>query len=90
MAFPGSHHRADGRFQNPWPNATPPGFRDLLRWRLDRLLRPPPAGADPATFPRATPRFGLARSNGAVAVTWIGHSTGIIEVGGKTILTDPV
>ena len=87
---PGPHHDAGGRFRNPWPNAEARGFRDVLKWSLERRANPRPAVVDPAPFRSAGPRFGAASATGAVAVTWIGHSTVVLEVGGKTILTDPV
>lgn len=90
MAFP-SHHDPRGRFRNPWPETAPRGLADVFRWSLERnLTRRPPPDPDPSVFASVTPRFGLARAPGALAVTWIGHSTTVVELGGMTVLTDPI
>ena len=52
-------------------------------------MRRPPPDPDPSVFPRVLPRFGLARPGG-LAVTWIGHSTLVIEFDGATVLAEPI
>src|SRR3954471_19100056 len=49
-----SHHRPDGGYRNPWPDAQPAGFRAFLRWQLAerRRLAPNPARD---SLPRRTP-----------------------------------
>src|SRR5207253_10735455 len=68
---------------------------DLLRWRWDaarRGLPPPPA----APTPRVDPDLGFLRANAIAgdamqpAVTWIGHATVLAQLGGVTLLTDPI
>jgi L-ascorbate metabolism protein UlaG (beta-lactamase superfamily) len=68
-------------------------LRSLRIW-WDRLTREPdPAeeeARDPARFvapARPTPR---SWSNGGITVSWIGHSTFLINLDGTMILTDPV
>jgi len=78
------------RFSNPWPTQPPPGHNNVLRWALaHRLTRPPdPPGR---VLDAATPSFALpaARSD-ELTVTWIGHSTTLVQIGGLNVLTDPV
>jgi L-ascorbate metabolism protein UlaG (beta-lactamase superfamily) len=78
----------------PGPAGAPPpanrrrgGLIAILRWQFGGDRRPwPPQPPDPAPAgdPKALPPLGSA------SVTFIGHSTFLIRVGGLTILTDPV
>lgn len=95
--------RIDGRFVNPAfvhpPQRLPEeggpapeddeerGFRDFVKWRLERrkyaehepvverVAREGPVGAPPEE---------------GIRVTWVGHSSTILQVDGKTLLLDPV
>ena len=88
----GSHHAPDGRFRNPWPDSTPPAFRDILRLmgeqrRGARLSPTPPRG----TFPTASPDVvHPRRTDDGISATWIGHSTVLLQVGALNVLTDPM
>lgn len=88
------HHRPDGRgYLNPWPKGADPG-RDrgaLLRWmwerRRDGVAHDPgrdalPVVASDVAHPWAAP--------GEVRVTWVGHSTFLVQLPGLNLLTDPV
>jgi len=90
MALP-PHHHPRGGFRNPWPDASPKGLADVARWSLERNLRRRKApDPDPGVFVRAKPRLGHPGKTGGLAVTWIGHSTAVIEFPGLTVLTDPI
>jgi N-acyl-phosphatidylethanolamine-hydrolysing phospholipase D len=69
------------------------GFRDVLRWKLlDRL-----AGRrlrDPAGYEYTTPvrinDGSLVASPTPPSLTWIGHATFVLRLGGELIATDPI
>lgn len=79
-----------GRFRNPWKLPSPRGLASLLLWSLRRWFLGLPADSDPDSLPRARPEAGRPLSDGALAVTWLGHSTVLLEAGGRAVLTDPV
>jgi N-acyl-phosphatidylethanolamine-hydrolysing phospholipase D len=86
------HHRGDGGFRNPWPNSQLHGFGDFLRWRLgerrEQAIAPsPPRNSLPTRHPAiVAPRA----ARGHRSVTWVGHSTVLLQLGPLNVLTDPV
>lgn len=73
------------RFANPAPAPGLPGPRELLRWLASR------APEAPRDFrPPFVENTGEALRSGRPAVTWIGHATLLVQLGGATILTDPI
>ena len=89
-----SHHRPNG-FQNNYLEFEPKSLSEVLRWRREaaRLRLPPPPRAP---TPRVAPDLDWLRANAAAgaamapAVTWIGHATAMVQLGGLTVLTDPM
>jgi N-acyl-phosphatidylethanolamine-hydrolysing phospholipase D len=85
---PPAHHAPRG-FRNPWPTDDGrPGFGDFLRWRRERAGAPPrPVPEFPVAIAApSVPRAGAAEAR----LTWIGHSTFLIQAGPVNVLTDPV
>ena len=83
----------NGGFRNPWRDTNEdwrPG--GVLRWQWERwrsgnLPRLP--GSD--AFPRATPAIANPRAaHDEMRLTWVGHSTYLLQIGSLNILTDPV
>jgi N-acyl-phosphatidylethanolamine-hydrolysing phospholipase D len=86
------HHRPDG-FQNNYTDATDKSRMELLRWQWERAragLPKPPEKLTPVVAPDM--KFVSANQGAAQepAITWIGHATMLVQMGGLTILTDPI
>ncbi|MDX1657068.1 MAG: MBL fold metallo-hydrolase, partial [Candidatus Competibacteraceae bacterium] len=81
------HHTPTG-FTNPGPY-DPPGGLDFLRWQWRRLGKDIP-GPEAYDFPLAKGDAArLQEPAGRTALTWIGHSTLLLQLEGRNILTDP-
>jgi N-acyl-phosphatidylethanolamine-hydrolysing phospholipase D len=84
------HRDPSGKFRNPWPGASPHGFRDFLKWVSERRrARHSPASAP--VFQSAVPAFSAPRAApDDVIVTWVGHSSFLLQIGSANILFDPI
>ncbi|MFD3993985.1 MBL fold metallo-hydrolase [Streptomyces sp. NPDC058583] len=86
-----------GRLRLDWPRsfadrltAPLPGVRALARLAREGAVRPRPEGLrdipllpfEPGPLPHAGPD--------TLAITWAGHASWVLRVGGLTVLTDPV
>jgi L-ascorbate metabolism protein UlaG (beta-lactamase superfamily) len=78
--------RFDGRrYENPGESASRT-MRELLRWQFTAVRRPWPAWVEQehaVTLPGAVP-------TGTLVLTFVNHSTFLLQTGGAAILTDPV
>ncbi|HJR67088.1 MAG TPA: MBL fold metallo-hydrolase [Gemmatimonadaceae bacterium] len=84
------HHAPNGKFRNPW-GLKESRFAGLLRWRWNRVRHPLPRddGARSLQGVPSSVRVPRAPAN-EIAVTWVGHSTLLVQLGAINILTDPV
>jgi N-acyl-phosphatidylethanolamine-hydrolysing phospholipase D len=76
------HRAAEDGFRNNYPHPRKEGF---WRWKWDQLREGLPA--EPAggyRFETAMPQLSQNPS-----VTWVGHATVLVRVGGRSVLTDP-
>lgn len=88
------HHRPGG-FQNSDGDFVPRSLAEVLRWKW-RAARDglPPAPMTPT--PRVEADLAFLKANAAAggamvpAVTWIGHASVMAQLGGITLLTDPI
>ena len=82
--FPVSDHCDGERFFNPGPQQAR-GLRAVLKWRMEGKRAQWPAHVDNTPYPppgEVPP--------GHVGVTFIGHASFLLRLGGVNILTDPV
>lgn len=84
-----SHHQGRA-FRNPWPNSTPQGFRGVVKWMLTRSRNAKPSIASDAALPRPANSVRPPERSRHLAITWIGHSSFLIQCDGLNILTDPM
>ena len=83
------HHRERG-FVNQNPAFERPGFWATQRFRLNRVWHSLTDGRAPVEFPRvANDGRALRETAAGPTLTWIGHSTFLIQLDGLNILTDP-
>jgi N-acyl-phosphatidylethanolamine-hydrolysing phospholipase D len=93
-ATPPSHHRDSG-YQNNYIDFAPKGLGTLLQWKLQAAREGVPR-APREPIPVVRPDLDFIRANaraGATmqpAVTWIGHASALVQLGGINLLTDPI
>jgi L-ascorbate metabolism protein UlaG (beta-lactamase superfamily) len=81
----------DGVFVNIDPTSTLSLDREEQRMILREVLSSRSASRPPGPIPLAPmPTGGLGAEPGALAVSWFGHSTVLLEIDGYRVLTDPV
>lgn len=91
------HHRPEGFVNLAGPTGGKP-FAEFARWQWERLrdgLPKPPSThvAGYAGFPVVRPDLELLRANSGgdrTTVTWIGHATLFLQIGGLNVLVDPI
>jgi N-acyl-phosphatidylethanolamine-hydrolysing phospholipase D len=69
-----------------------PGYGSLLKWMLvHRTTRPRPKDPDPSVFARVRSSFVTPRAAPSqLTVTWVGHASLLIQLGGMNVLVDPM
>ncbi|CAN5533849.1 MBL fold metallo-hydrolase [soil metagenome] len=88
------HHHQEG-FQNVHTEFVAKGLGEVLRWRWNATRKGlPPPPREP--IPQVAADLGFLRRNAAAgaqmepAATWVGHATVLAQLGGLTLLTDPI
>lgn len=81
-----------GLFENPYCDEDrKPGLTDMLRWKFSYHILQKPFISDNYEYTIMPPEFiNLPSSIYSGVITWVGHSTFIIQVDGINIITDPV
>ena len=81
----------DGHFANLYP-FTLPSLGDLADWYWSWWraggTKPPPGGFDAIPVDR-TALEGLKTNRRDTTITWVGHSTVLLQLGGVNVMTDP-
>jgi N-acyl-phosphatidylethanolamine-hydrolysing phospholipase D len=86
------HHRPEGGFRNPWPSAKTHGILDFLKWTVvERRGSPRRPDPDHGAFARVAPQFIVPRADPETfTLTWVGHTSFLIQMSGLNILLDPI
>jgi L-ascorbate metabolism protein UlaG (beta-lactamase superfamily) len=88
--FPVSDHSDGRRFFNPPGGLRTPSIADVSKLLAERARGQGPAAWPKRLPPPLTPALNSTIPAGKIAVTWIGHSTFLLQLPGFSILTDPV
>lgn len=90
MRFPVSDHCDGRRFFNPLGRPQARSFADLPRWWWQQIVHRQ-GTRWPKTLPAPRrPQLPATVADGHVAVTFVGHSTFLLQFPGLTVLTDPI
>lgn len=87
------HHTPQG-FRNSDGSAGGKGLGALVRWYVERTLdgvpKPPSTHVNGYAFPLSRPDLAFLHANRREpSLTWIGHATLLVQIGGLNVLTDP-
>jgi len=85
------HHTEEG-FRNPFPTYEDKDFGDFLQWSLvDRIKGNKPDKPDTYNFEMyENDGQYLQKNQTEFTITWVGHSTLLVQTDGLNILTDPI
>lgn len=77
------------RYENMNTNITLSTFKDLMKWRKERKAKKKDLSFQVPIVDETEEAF-LKDNRSVPAITWIGHSTFLIQQAGMNIITDPV
>ena len=88
--------KSNGQFGNPFDGWEEPGFRKILKWKT--ISKAPeskysmyPSEEDVSNhMPLKKPQFSTQSTGDDMKVTWLGHSTCVLEMDGISLITDPI
>ncbi|MFQ6610396.1 MAG: MBL fold metallo-hydrolase [Fidelibacterota bacterium] len=84
------HHTSTG-FTNIEIENPHHGFKDFLKWQMNKPDTRPKYNDVTGTFPIVNPDFSHYNSDDSFfSTTWLGHATLLLHMEGKTIITDPI
>ncbi|WP_245200074.1 MBL fold metallo-hydrolase [Herbaspirillum sp. LeCh32-8] len=86
---PAKSNRTETGFRNNYPQ---PERASVWKWQWERLTQGlPKPPANHYQFPVVKPDLAWLKGNRkSPSVTWIGHATALLQIGGKNVLTDPM
>ncbi|OXS54198.1 MBL fold metallo-hydrolase [Cohnella sp. CIP 111063] len=77
------------RYFNTDPAAIPKTFKEVRRWQKERKGKIKDLSFRVGQAEHKRPSL-LGSNRSELTITWIGHSTFLVQIGGLTIVTDPV
>jgi len=90
---PPAHHVPGGGYRNVAVEFRPRSLGEVLRWRWQASRDGKPFPPQAPT-PQVAPDLAYLQANRGAAqqpgVTWLGHATALVQLGGISLLTDPV
>ena len=81
-----TRHHTERGFRNVWEDSDEPPFLKAAGWGISFLL----SSKEQQPAPRQPLRADALAPTDSPRVTWLGHSTVLLELGGLTVLTDPI
>jgi len=87
-----SYRNGNGLFENPYcDEEDKPDIGDMIRWKFSYHILQKPFILDDYEYTAVAPQYvNLPERFHSGLMTWVGHSTFLVQVDGINILTDPV
>ena len=87
-----NHQQSDSTFFNPYAEKEDVGFSKIMKWFWNREKPEISDSLREVTVPHSAPDYNalLHPIDSVLQVTWIGHSTFLVQLNGLNMLTDPI